>query len=797
MSEAQRNGTDGLLDMEKELTCSICTDILYQPLTLLDCLHTFCGSCLKEWFAWQAASTARTPRPNAHPYTCPSCRESVRSTKADWRLTALLEGYLKANPDRTKSDADKKESSEAYKPGDNVIPKVEIKQESDSEDERLMAEVRDLSMANVDPETARRRAERARGQGRERRRQARDTTQQPRLSEERLIQHNANEPHVEHQPSLRSLLSASPIESHDVQQEIMQSIYAEGLLEGIDIDNLTPEQEDQLTERIAEAYRRRQRRRDRSGNRTRAEDVSQSAAAGAEDRARHHSRTASASSQQPRARPPVSRPHLFEQQIPSPSSRQQRSTSGTSQRSNLSTTRVESTTTAAARSATDLSERTRTEESRQERHRRMSSNARSTTDPAGHRTQVHRMRASSGNTRDVQSVVISPSHPLEAMRRQAAPMNNSSPSLPTTSAMESQHTVRPAISTAAFAPEPISNALPVPPAPIVNCNRCGTANIQHDLHYHCPRCRSGAFNMCQACYRDGQGCDHWYGFGFKADERFNANAPQGGWPSEYERPHVLESRRYLKQDSIEVSRRLQEGAFCESCSSFADECYWYCLYCLEGAWGYCGRCVQQGQHCTHPLLPVAQLSTLAEPLADPSRATFVPMPHLRPDSYILWPVTTDCDICRRQIQPSSSRFHCFRCSDGDYDICTDCYYNLVGIGKISQANGPDGWRRCLQGHRMAVVGFQDVQYGGQQRIVVREPVGGQRHKEGVDQASPPGPAEQSQAKYNYFLRSPGEDDLAFPKNADIAEVKEEAADWYSGVYRGKLGLFPSSHVRKV
>jgi len=29
------------------------------------------------------------------------------------------------------------------------------------------------------------------------------------------------------------------------------------------------------------------------------------------------------------------------------------------------------------------------------------------------------------------------------------------------------------------------------------------------------------------------------------------------------------------------------------------------------------------------------------------------------------------------------------------------------------------------------------------------------------------------------------------------EVKEDTAEWFSGVYCGKLGLFPSSHVRKL
>ncbi|KAK1083013.1 hypothetical protein LTR33_003529 [Friedmanniomyces endolithicus] len=872
MAEGQRPGNDSLLDMEKELTCSICTDILYQPLTLLDCLHTFCGSCLKEWFASQSASTLRTSRPSAHPYTCPSCRDSVRATKADWRLTALLEAFLKVNPDRLKSDAEKEGSVKVYKPGDDVIPRVEIRRDdTDSEDERLMAEVRDLSMANVDPETARRRAERARGQGRDRRRQDaprqrpeelgrshQRAAHQAQLSEERLRQHNAQEPHVEHQPSLRSLLSASPVQSHDVQQEILQSIYADGLLDGIDIDNLTPEQEDQLTERIARAYRRRQRRRERSRSqdypRIQTERSPQPATAGSEGQTRSHTRTVSASAQHPRARPPVSRPHLFEQQIqPNLTTRQQRSISATSQRSNLSASRAENPVTPAARSATDLSDSTRTEEGRRERHRRMSSNARSTTDPEGHRVQVHRMRTSSGNTGDAQSVVLPTLHPLEAIRRQAGPTNNSSPSLPTTGAnpiVEAPHTVRPAASPAAFAPEPVIKAETSPLAPTVNCHRCGAARIQHDLHYHCAKCRNGTFNICQPCYREGQGCDHWYGFGFKADERFSANAPTSGWPAEYERPHVLAARRYPKNTpnknnaTATTSETLQEGAFCESCAAYADQSYWYCLYCLEGAWGYCDRCVQQGRHCSHPLLPVTALHTTTlsphaphqQNPADPrpktattktttaTTATFVPMPHLPPSTYILSPPTTACDLCALTIPPHTPRFHCFACGNGDYDVCADCYSNLVTVGKVNEGDGEEGWRRCGSGHRMAVVGFVDVLHGGgaRQRVVLRDGVGGWRYIEGEEggggsggggsqlpgssssSAAAAAAAEEQKAgllrcraMYSYFPRGAGEDDLGFPKNAEIGEVKEQTAEWFSGVYCGKLGLFPSSHVRKL
>lgn len=773
-------------------------------------------------------------------------------------MTTLLEGYLKANPDRAKSEEEKDEMRKHYKPGDDVIPKVDIRrEESDSEDERLLAEVRDLSMANVDPETARRRAERAARSGRHIRREdgasgrnvhhrpeepgrteqpSQWALQQAQLSESRLREHNAHEPQVEHQPSLRSLLSASPIQSQDVQLEIVQSIYADGLLDGIDIDNLTPQQEEELTERIAEAYRRRQRRRDRSGNRERRPQPDPSprpSTAGAETRSRarshgrHHTRTDSASAQQHRTRPPVSRPHLFEQHLREPVTRHGRSASSISQHSTRSASRTDGSipVAAASRSATDLSERPVTAEAARDRRRRMSSNARSSTDsPDGQvRAQVRRPRAGSGDNYDVRSEALQPAHPLEVVRRQGQTGNNSSPSLATLSGntvLASQNAVRPVASTAAFAPEHIASATPVPElasdahtahlaVPSVTCKRCDKADIQYTLHYHCTWCRKGDFDVCLDCYRDGQGCDHWYGFGYMAYERWRRVAPPEGWPPGYERPHTLSPRRYVKHETshgIRMPEQLQDGAFCDSCFAFANDCYWYCYYCLEGAWGYCNACVQQGRHCTHPLLPVAHQNSLRQAHPDPTKATFVQMPHLKQDSYVVLPILTDCDICRRPIPPNSTRFHCYQCSNGDYDICTECYYSLVATGKICQANGPSGWRRCLQAHRMAVVGYQDMPEGGHQRVTVREQVGGRRHKDDTDAnsteltAAPP-PADKSLGArclslWSYFPKG-ATDELTFPKNAEVTEVNDLNGDWSVGVYDGNVGLFPSNHVRKL
>ena len=175
------------------------------------------------------------------------------------------------------------------------------------------------------------------------------------------------------------------------------------------------------------------------------------------------------------------------------------------------------------------------------------------------------------------------------------------------------------------------------------------------------------------------------------------------------------------------------------------------------------------------------------------------MPHLRENSYVTLPIRQDCDVCHYPIAPTNSRFHCNTCNEGDYDVCNECYYGLVATGKISQANGPNGWRRCLQNHRMAVVCFQDTPEGGQQRIIVRDVVGGLALKE--DEASaqasqrlPPdgGVGLRCLAGWNRFV--PEQDELDFPKNAEIKEAEQLNEDWFWGVYAGKKGVFPGNHV---
>ncbi|ESZ98848.1 hypothetical protein SBOR_0706 [Sclerotinia borealis F-4128] len=61
---------EDLIGMRGSLTCSICDQLLYEPWTL-QCGHTYCYSCLCQWFI-----------PNKRKKTCPECRTAVKQIPA-------------------------------------------------------------------------------------------------------------------------------------------------------------------------------------------------------------------------------------------------------------------------------------------------------------------------------------------------------------------------------------------------------------------------------------------------------------------------------------------------------------------------------------------------------------------------------------------------------------------------------------------------------------------------------------------------------------------------------------------
>lgn len=604
---------------------------------------------------------------------------------------------------------------------------------------------------------------------------------------------------IEHQASLRSLLSSSNVDSSEMEEEILRQIMEEGLLDGIDLDSLDLTQQDELSERIANAYRRRHGRQSRSQH-TQNEDSSGSARDHRtnveQPPRRQHGRSPSTADQSTNSsHPPVSRPHLLEPYPPNHERRRRTSSDHRRQTSPVpssaspgdsSNVRRE-----AARSATDLSERPRTSTTGRTRQTALPSQERRTTDPEMQRSRDHSRGSlpQSPRTQERMTTTVSVD-PTRTTSTPQAPIHIESPIRPPNSepdrvaragvartqrnplALEAPDSSRPSSSSSNVAV--VQSVLY--PEPSIKCHRCDKPHLEYELHQNCSNCLEGNYNLCLRCFRRGEGCLHWYGFGNAAMQRYERQAPPGGYPANHALPHVLVGHRYARpvsgrqtavdnqqMTSDNPTKRLQSGVFCSNCSAFANDCFWKCNVCNEGEWGFCNICVNQGNCCTHPLLPLAHSLTKPEAHSSSTHTeiSFATTPRLGsgplssitsfPNGpYTPLSISTKCQICTYPIPPSSTRFHCLQCNTGDYDICTTCYMRLVSNGRITSENGHKGWRRCLKGHRMIISGFQDSPIG-QRRIVVNELVGGHALKD--DFAGPDSSeAQQVPAEENWSWR---------------------------------------------
>ncbi|PWY76521.1 hypothetical protein BO83DRAFT_406999 [Aspergillus eucalypticola CBS 122712] len=719
----------GLGDLEKELTCSICTDLLYQPLTLLDCLHTFCGSCLKEWFSAQA-SRARSS--SSVRFTCPSCRAVVRETRPNATVTT---------PDRDKSAEEKEEIAQRYKHGDSVGDV------SDDEDRRLLEEVRELSLQES----------RSRQSSRTRRTESSaevDGARQRRREEERAARRRQGETAAERNRRIEHHLS----DTETIQDQILRQILEEGLLDDIDFDNLGPAQEEELSERIADAYRRRHRLRSRSQQRLEARETNQTSSRA---RARSHStqRPREIPTQNETSRnPPVSRPHLLDPLVArngNPGHQRRLSDQGSSRRRTSPVpanpaSSSEVTLRPAARSSSDVvtdrprnsqAARVRTESS--PRSRRATASEQSTPNIWVEGARERAIRRAPGRLSiDSPRVVAAPEQNTHTGSWPASP----GMVVPASSSLvaevggtgRSEARSRPSSSRSNAPRSAIMFS-----EPSISCNRCGKEKIQYDLHKKCPKCNDGGYHLCLRCYRTGEGCLEWAGFAKSAEADFERIiACSSGHPSPLRsssQQHILQSCKYRRAPDIayrpdrdgrvmttdDPAQRLTTGFFCDSCQSPANDCYWKCDQCNEGDWGFCNRCVNQGRCCTHALLPICRIppDSNSTPTATATATTTDNTPSPSLETYKILSIATNCDICTHPIPDSTPRFHCLQCNNGDYDICTNCYLRLVAIGKIRKENGHNGWRRCLKGHRMAVIGFEDHEEG-QRRVILRDLVGG-------------------------------------------------------------------------
>ncbi|KAI4669770.1 uncharacterized protein J4E79_000048 [Alternaria viburni] len=489
---AEGEGAGGVQgDLEKELTCSICTDVLYQPLTLLDCLHTFCGACLKEWFAFQASTAT-----SIHPYTCPSCRASVRTTQPNATVTTLLDIFLKANPQSGKSAQEKQADRDRYRPGDNVLPKLRRRDERDDTHQRMLEAAQQPSLRDAGIASSRRASREPRRERttRERSRNGRRSASQnpPGASPSRaVIPPRA----IEHQSSLRSLLSASDLDAEDVDEDLVRQVLEELVSEGVDLNQIGTAQEDEITERIAEAVRRRQaerhaeRQRERRERRERLDDE-------AARRRRHGRSESGASTPQTAVGPPISRPALIDAANRGGRAPRQRSSS---QGSSRSATRVERPTPGSAPANPATGDRHSSSELARPRPRRQSDNQQR------NRLDVReqfRISLHTSNNNNNNETVSSPSSPqslgfdlpnsgspttsLATVGTPAVPLSSSTPAVTPFQPPSARRTTDPTT-----AELPRSSHSTTPPSLSPPAFPRSTPD---------PTCNTGDYDICMSCY---------------------------------------------------------------------------------------------------------------------------------------------------------------------------------------------------------------------------------------------------------------------------------------------------------
>lgn len=568
---------------------------------------------------------------------------------------------MAANPDKGKTEQEKEDMSKKYKPGDDVLPKVSEREKTlrerrvEDEDRRLMDEVRNLSLREVgveSPEDRRERRRREEGRSRgtrsqssrensrdnrqtedrerrrrreeqaERRRARDDSSLRPDVAttEERRRRRSDEEARrrheetsrtaarqIEHQSSLRSLISSDDVDSHEMEEEILRQIREEGLLDGIDLENIDVNQEDQISERIAEAFRRRQserarqetsRRSDASARRrhtqgsasvsreTSGDESARSTTWPATRRRRAHSRTPSSVSQSDEpSRPPPSMSAVHAAHLDVHSSDEGRRRRRASSGSRSATTPVPVTDAAArpiARSQHDLNNRPQSASVANPRP--VSASTRSSTDTAVQRAVE--LPAPEQITRASQPIGSPTSSPSigSAAQPTELPAPSSSRTLKTHSTPTadvfvpasapsaiSQGTVDRTLLPAPLSPRvndpskitlsdratamgsasrPTSSSSVTPrtrpelfPEPSLTCARCAKPHIEYELHYNCRICSKGDYNICLSCYRSGLGCLYWFGFGYAAWKKWERL--NGTGEPGAERPHMLTANRYI------------------------------------------------------------------------------------------------------------------------------------------------------------------------------------------------------------------------------------------------------------
>lgn len=87
-----------LLIMQDHFECGICYLIMHKAVSVMPCMHTFCGGCLSDWFKKQK--------------DCPVCRVKATEVKKNQLVNNFIDSYLTIHPQLKREELDIKAQEE-------------------------------------------------------------------------------------------------------------------------------------------------------------------------------------------------------------------------------------------------------------------------------------------------------------------------------------------------------------------------------------------------------------------------------------------------------------------------------------------------------------------------------------------------------------------------------------------------------------------------------------------------------------------------------------------------------------
>jgi E3 ubiquitin-protein ligase CHFR len=104
----------GIDKMGEQFDCGICYLIMHQPVSLMPCLHNYCGGCFSDWVK--------------RDQMCPYCKEKIIMIKKNATLHSMIESYLLVNPELRREEGDLKALDEANIFKHDIVSKAKFSQ---------------------------------------------------------------------------------------------------------------------------------------------------------------------------------------------------------------------------------------------------------------------------------------------------------------------------------------------------------------------------------------------------------------------------------------------------------------------------------------------------------------------------------------------------------------------------------------------------------------------------------------------------------------------------------------------